>query len=60
MVNRNPAGSKESNADKTPPCKPQFQKCFAKELSEPLCSSNLPAVQIHFKNYCLKGGVGQS
>lgn len=53
MVNGNPAGSKESNGHKTSPHKPQFQKCFAKELSEPLCSSNLPAVQMHFKNYCL-------
>ena len=53
MVNGNPAGSKESNGHKTSPNKPQFQKCFTKELSEPLCSSNLPAVQIHFKNYCL-------
>ena len=53
MVNGNPAGSKESNGHKTSPNKPQFQKCFTKELSEPLCSSNLPAVQMHFKNYCL-------
>lgn len=53
MVNGNPAVSEESNCHKTSPNKPQFQKCFAKELSEPLCSSNLPAVQMHFKNYCL-------
>ena len=53
MVNGNPAGSKESNGHKTSPNKPQFQKYFTKELSEPLCSSNLPAVQMHFKNYCL-------
>ena len=53
MVNGNPAGSNESNGHKTSPNKPQFQKCFTKELSEPLCYSNLPAVQMHFKNYCL-------
>ena len=41
--------------NKTSPNKPQLQKCFTKELLEPLCSSNLPAVQMHFKNYCLDG-----
>ena len=46
MVNGNPAGSKESHGHKTSPKKTQFQKCFTKELSEPLCSSNLPAVQM--------------
>lgn len=54
MVNGNPAVSKDSDCPKSSQTlKPQLQKCFSKEVSEPLCRSDLPAVQMHFRNYCL-------
>ena len=30
--------------------KPQLQKCFPEEVSEPLCRSGLQPVQMHFRN----------
>lgn len=45
MANGNPAVSKDSNCHKSSQTlKPQLQKCFSKEVSEPLCRSDLPAL----------------
>ena len=53
-VNGNPAVPKDSNCHKcSQTLKPQLQKCFPEEVSEPLCCSGLPPVQMHFRNHCL-------
>ena len=54
MVDGNPAVPKNSNCHKcSQTLKPQLQKCFPEEVSEPLCRSGLPPVQMHFRNHCL-------
>ena len=54
MVNGNPAVPKDSNCHKcSQTLKPQLQKCFPEEVSEPLCRSGLLPVQMHFRNHCL-------
>ena len=54
MVNGNPAVPKDSNCHRcSQTLKPQLQKCFLEEVSEPLCSSGRSPVQMHFRNHCL-------
>ena len=54
MVDGNPAVPKDSVCHKcSQTLKPKLQKCFPEEVSEPLCRSGLPPVQIHFRNHCL-------
>ena len=51
MVDGNPAVPKDCSCHKcSQTLKPQLQKCFPEEVSEPLCCSGLPPVQIHFRN----------
>ena len=54
MVDGNSAVPKDSNCHKcSQTLKPQLQKCFLEEVSEPLCSSGRSPVQMHFRNHCL-------
>ena len=54
MVNGNPAVPKDSNCHKClQTLKPQLKKSFPEEVSEPLCLSGIPPVQMHFRNHCL-------
>ena len=58
MVNGNPALPKDSNCHKcSQTLKPQLQKCFPEEVSEPLCRSGLPPEK-SFQESLLRGGKG--